>query len=89
MEEIRLTVQDLRYFIVITNVFLGILFGSLPLIAGLILKKRKYALLGFLFSTIGGALLGLFLSYPISAIFIWLIIRSPKPADTAFETVDS
>jgi len=89
MEEIKLSFQDLSYFIVIANLVLGVLFGSLPLIAGLILKKRKYAWLGFLFSTLGGALLGVFLSYPIAAIFLWLITRSPKPADTVLETVDS
>ena len=34
---------------------------------------------------IGGAILGLFLSVPVAAIFTWLILRKPKLGNTSTE----
>jgi hypothetical protein len=55
----------------------------IPLVLGFIKKKRKYAMFGFLGSLIGGALLGIFLSIPVAAIFTWLILRKSnnEPAE--------
>ena len=66
------------YRITMIGAALGFLLGLIPLVLGLIKKERKYAMFGFLGSLIGGALLGIFLSIPVTAIFTWLILRKPK-----------
>ncbi len=66
------------YRITMIGAALGSLLGLIPLVLGLIKKERKYAMFGFLGSLIGGALLGIFLSIPVTAIFTWLILRKPK-----------
>lgn len=75
MEPFRITYDELFPYIVAANVVMGILFGSFPLIAGLLVKNRRYGVFGFIGSIVGGGLLGLFLSFPIAAIFVWLILR--------------
>ena len=78
MEQIRLTNNEAIVYITIFNILLGIVLGLIPLILGFVKKERSYGVFGFLGSTIGGAILGLFLSLPIALIFIWLILRRPK-----------
>jgi membrane associated rhomboid family serine protease len=78
MEQIKLTTNEAILYIALFNIGLGILFGLVPLIFGFIRKERSYAVFGFLGSIIGGALLGVFLSIPVAAIFTWLILRRPK-----------
>ncbi len=78
MEDIKITSDEIYRYIIYANIALGILFGSLSLIVGLILKKNKYAYLGFVLAILGGALAGIFLSYPITAVFLWLIVRGQK-----------
>jgi hypothetical protein len=75
MEQIKLTTNEAILYIALFNMGLGILFGLVPLIFGFIRKERSYAVFGFLGSIIGGALLGIFLSIPVAAIFTWLILR--------------
>jgi len=77
MEQLSLTTNEVAAYLVIFNVLLGIFFGTFPLIAGLKMKNRNYAFYGFISSVIGGAILGVILSYPISIIFTWLILRNP------------
>ncbi len=78
MEQIRLTNNEAIVYITIFNVLLGIVLGLIPLILGFVKKERSYGVFGFLGSIIGGAILGLFLSVPVMAIFTWLILRRPK-----------
>ena len=78
MEDIKISFNEIAFYITIINVVLGILFGSFPFFAGLKMKNRNYAVYGFIGSIIGGAVLGAFLSYPIAIIFTWLILRNPK-----------
>ena len=73
------------------NVVCGILFGTFPLITGLLTGNRKYALYGFVSAVLGGAILGVLLSYPLSLIFVWLILRRrstviESSSDSASET---
>ncbi len=64
------------------GIILGVILGLIPLILGLIKKKRKYAMFGFLGSIIGSAILGLLLSIPIAGIFTWLILKKDEePVD--------
>jgi len=87
--EIRLNFYD----IALVGAAVGFLLGLFPLILGFIKRKRKYAMFGFLGSLIGGSLLGVFLSIPITAIFTWLILRKQKvensPAQSSSESENS
>ena len=56
---------------------IGFVIGLVPLIFGLVKGKLKLGVLGLLASTIGGALLGLLLSVPAAAVFIWKIMKKP------------
>ena len=89
MEEIRLTGRELIYYFAIANIVLGVLFGTIPLVAGLVSKNTRYGWLGLISSIIGGAVLGIFLSYPLALIFTWLAVRGPKQAESAVETPQS
>ncbi len=82
MEEIRISDKDLVIYLILLNVALGILFGTFPLIAGIKAKNLKYGIIGFIGSVLGGAIVGIFLSYPIAAIFTWLILRKPLIHET-------
>ena len=79
--QIRLDLYD----IAVMGAGLGALLGLLPLILGFVRKERSYGVFGFLGSIIGGAILGVFLSVPIVAIFTWLILRKPKNQNTSSE----
>ena len=85
MGDYRVTFNEVLVYFALINIVLGLLFGSFPLIAGLKMKNRNYAVYGFVGSVIGGAILGVLLSYPIAIIFTWLILR--KPAET-IEAID-
>ncbi len=75
MEQIVITKSEAVLYLTLINTVIGILFGSFPLILGFIMKNRKYGFYGFIFSVIGGTILGVPLSYPVAAIFTWLILR--------------
>ncbi|MEP7149534.1 MAG: hypothetical protein ABI857_11700 [Acidobacteriota bacterium] len=79
MEELRIGL----YGLVAVNIALGFFFGTFPLLAGILRGNRKYAFLGFVLSIVGGGLLGILLSYPLSMIFLWLILRDPANATVA------
>ncbi len=59
---------------------LGLIVGLVPLIIGLVKRNIKYALIGFLGSIVGGAILGLLLAIPVAAVCTWLILRGSKSA---------
>lgn len=78
MEELKISFKELAVYFGVINIVLGLLFGSFPLICGIKMKNRNYGVYGFIGSIIGGAILGVLLSYPISMIFTWLILRNPQ-----------
>jgi hypothetical protein len=69
--------------IMIFGIISGVVFGLIPLVLGLVKKNLKFGLIGFGSSIIGGAILGIFLSIPVSAVFSWLILRKPKAEESA------
>lgn len=91
METVRLTYQEVTTYFIIANVVLGLLFGLFPLMAGMKLDNKKYGLIGFFGALIGGGLLGILLSFPVAAIFTWLILRgktsAPAPKPDAVSSV--
>ncbi len=88
MEQIKMTTNEAFFYVTIFNIGLGILLGAIPLFLGFIRKERSYAVFGFLGSIIGGAILGLFLSIPVTAIFTWLILRKQKNEPTEVVVVN-
>lgn len=75
MNNINLTYNDVAIYLIVANTIVGLLFGLFPLFAGIRLNNRKYGMIGLVASTLGGALLGFFLSFPVAMIFNWLILR--------------
>jgi len=76
MGQLNISYNELIFYTTLVNIALGFLFGSFPLICGLKMKNQKYGFFGFIGSVIGGALLGVFLSFPIAIVFTWLILKS-------------
>jgi hypothetical protein len=85
MEEIKLTFRELVFYIITANVILGVLFGTISMFLGFKMNRRGLGVIGFVVTVIGGAVLGLFLSYPLTLLFMWLIMRTPKAVDTPAE----
>lgn len=75
MHDLHLTYNQVLTYIVIANVLLGLLLGVMPLIAGIKLDQKKYGIYGLIATALSGAVLGLFLSFPVAAFFIWSICR--------------
>ncbi len=75
MENIKISLDQARNYIILINIVLGFLFGTFPLLIGMKMNNRKYGVYGFIGAIIGGAILGVFLSYPIAAVFTWLILK--------------
>lgn len=63
---------------------LGFLLGLIPLVLGIIKKKIKIGVLGFISAIVGNAILGLLLSIPIVAFCIYLILKN-QPSATVSE----
>ena len=82
MEDIRLSYNELVSYAIVLNALLGVMFGSFPLLAGIVFKNRKYGLFGFVGSVLGGAILGFLLAFPVAIIFVWLILRKPAAGTT-------
>lgn len=80
MAQINLTTTEAILYTSLAHAVIGLLLGLIPLVLGFIKKERSYAVFGFLGAIIGGAILGIFLSVPVAAIFTWLILRRPKNA---------
>ena len=59
---------------------LGLLLGLIPLILGIIKKKTKIGVLGFIGAIVGNAFLGLILSIPVVAFCVYLIMKNQPSA---------
>ena len=77
MEPIRVTYNELIYYVLLAGVMIGIVLGLIPLILGIKKHNRKYGMYGFAGSVIGGAITPI-ISVIVVAIFTWLILRKPK-----------
>lgn len=54
---------------------LGFILGLIPLILGIIKKRIKIGVFGFIGAIVGNAVLGLLLSIPIVGVCIYLILK--------------
>ena len=75
------------YGLLAVNIVLAFLFATFPLVAGILRGNQKRGFMGFLLALVGGALLGILLSFPLAMIFFWLIVR--EPAVTAEQAPES
>jgi cobalamin synthase len=73
------------YYLPLIGGVIGLVLGLIPLIAGVVKKKIRLGCFGLVASTVGGALLGVFLSIPVTAVFTWLIFRNSDSGDTPEE----
>lgn len=78
MEPIRVEGIEAVYLFAAINAAVGFVLGLIPLGFGFFRGRAKLGVLGIVFSTLGGAILGLFLALPAVVIFTWLIVRSDK-----------
>jgi len=76
MEPIHFTTQEFFLYTILANTAMGFLIGLVPLAAGFIKAQRKYAFFGLIACVLGGAILGIFLSVPLAAVFTWLVFRA-------------
>lgn len=80
MEPIHLTTQEAIIYAALINAAVGFFLGLIPLCFGFFKGRKRLGILGIVCSTVGGAILGIFLSVPAVALFTYLIIRETKPA---------
>jgi hypothetical protein len=73
MEDFRIGM----YGLLAVNIVLAFLFATFPLVAGILRGNQKRGFLGFILALVGGAILGILLSFPLAMIFFWLIVRDP------------
>ncbi len=79
--EIEFTESQLMIYGPLINAAIGFFLGLVPLGFGYIRKKLRLGILGIVSATLGGAILGVFLSIPAMAIFTWLVIRDRVTPD--------
>ena len=77
MEPLRVTYNELIYYVVLAGAMIGIVLGLIPLVLGIRKHNRKYGMYGFAGSVIGGAITPI-ISIIVVSIFTWLILRKSK-----------
>lgn len=63
---------------IIGSLFMGAIIGAFPLTWGLIKNRKKLAIGGFVACIIGSFIFGIFLSVPLSILFIILILLTGR-----------
>ena len=69
---------NMQFYIFIGAVISGGIIGAIPAIAGAVKGKIKLAIGGFFACLFGSIILGMFLSIPFCALFMYLIYKKPK-----------
>ena len=80
MEPVQLNYQEAFFWGIIIHAGIGFVLGLIPLIIGIVKRNFKYGIFGHVAATVGGAVLGIFLSVPAVIIFTWLILKNPRPS---------
>jgi len=86
MEPIQVTTQEFFLYTILANTAMGFLIGLVPLAAGFIRHQRKYGFYGLIACVVGGAILGIFLSLPLAAVFTWLVLKTSHPKSDSIST---
>ncbi len=66
---------------IIGSLISGAVVGAVPAVCGAIKQKIGLAVGGFFACLVSSLLLGLILSVPVCALFLFLIFRTPKPSN--------
>lgn len=77
MEPIKIS----PYTLILFGAVAGLLFGLIPLILGVRKQRARLGATGLICSIIGGAISGIFLSIPVTAIFTYLIFKKSPDAE--------
>ncbi|MBS1796867.1 MAG: hypothetical protein JSS81_23780 [Acidobacteria bacterium] len=77
----QITVNQL----LIIGAVVGAVFGLIPLILGFTKQKLKLGILGFFLTLIVGTFFSLLGALPVTAVFIWLLLRKPAEKPSAAE----
>ena len=73
---------------IIGSIISGAIVGAIPAVCGVIKHKLGLAIGGFFACLVASFLLGLILSVPVCAIFLFLIFKQPKKAESEEQKVD-
>ena len=71
--------------VIIGSILSGAVVGAIPAICGAIKHKIGLAIAGFFTCLVASLLLGLILSVPACAVFLFLIFRKPKASEKTKE----
>jgi hypothetical protein len=90
---IAFQLPDFLVSLAVRGLLIGSAIGFIPLVLGLIRRRRSLAVYGFASSAVGGALLSGIVSLVAAAVFVWLILRKPAgnvdPVSAVAEASDS
>ena len=78
MDNIEISSREAMFYIGLLNAVIGFILGLIPLLFGYFKRQLKLGVMGIAAATIGGAILGVFLSVPATVVFTWLVARESK-----------
>ncbi len=76
--------QITLYQLLIVGAITGFVLGLIPLGLGFVKQNRKYGIIGFILTIIGGTFFSLLGALPVASVFTWLVLRKPaedKPVE--------
>ena len=83
MEPVQLSTREAVLYVTLINTAIGFFLGLLPLLFGYFNKRLRLGVFGIIATTVGGAILGIFLSVPATVVFTWLVVRGAKTDGSA------
>ncbi len=88
MGPFEISSREAIVYVALLNAAIGFVLGLIPLLFGYFKGRLRTGFFGILTTTIGGAILGVFISVPAMIVFTWLVVRESKPT-VSVETPDS
>ncbi len=76
MGEMELTTTEAILYVALINAAIGLILGLIPLGFGFFLGKKRLGILAIICSTLAGTIFSIYVTFPIIAIFMWLILES-------------
>ena len=83
MEPVQLSTREAVLYVTLINTAIGFFLGLIPLLFGYFNKRLRLGVFGIIATTVGGAILGIFLSVPATVVFTWLVVRGAKTQNAA------
>ena len=78
MDPVSLTTREAIIYSALINMAVGFVLGLIPFFFGYFNKEKGPGTIAILISTLGGAVLGIFISIPATVIFTWIIVRRSR-----------